>query len=101
MSISIINQQDGKECASLHLAAAAGLATQVRLLLDDKADLLAENNQGRVPLQLAAENGHIEVVREFLRPPFTVEKPSTVRRQLVITAPQIPFSQDVIIVDYG
>lgn len=51
----------------LHLAAKAGHAKAVRLLLEQGADVLAEDYFGRTALHAAARFGHWEVVEELMK----------------------------------
>ncbi|XP_064482060.1 uncharacterized protein LOC135394918 [Ornithodoros turicata] len=51
----------------LHLAAGEGRLEVCKILLDLKADTNALDDQGQIPMMLAIENDHSEVVKVFLR----------------------------------
>ena len=53
----------------MHLAAASGHTAAVQLLLDEGAELEAENDNGYTALDLAEENGRTEVA-SLLREAF-------------------------------
>ena len=48
------------------LAASAGHAPTAELLLERRANANAVGNEGEMPLVVAAEAGHVAVVRELL-----------------------------------
>jgi ankyrin repeat protein len=62
----------------LHLAAFAGHADMVELLLKHGADPSIGDNEGKTPLDIARERGHVEVVRiieEFIKPRTPIGMP--------------------------
>lgn len=58
--------RDARGRCPLHLAAAAGSLTAVRLLLDAGAPAEVADPAGRTPLHLAAGGGHVDVIRALL-----------------------------------
>lgn len=61
-----VNEKDNNGCTPLHYAAGVGSVEIVRILNNNKSNLLALNADGHIPLHLAAAGGYVEVVQEFL-----------------------------------
>ncbi|UIP92768.1 ankyrin repeat domain-containing protein [Wolbachia endosymbiont of Anopheles demeilloni] len=62
-AVAGVNQEN---LTSLHTVAGNGYIDIVKLLLDYGADVNAKNASGRTPLQKAAENGRLEIVKYFI-----------------------------------
>jgi len=60
---SFTNKKAATEEMALHLAARAGKAKTVQILLERGAEIEARTKEGQTPLMIAAENGQDEVAR--------------------------------------
>ncbi|KAF8053746.1 ankyrin repeat protein [Lyophyllum atratum] len=64
------NSPDSDGHLPIHLAARAGHAEVVEVLLQPEIDVDSRSSSyGQTPLSYAAENGHVDVVRLLLRDP--------------------------------
>ena len=59
----------------LHVAASRGATYVASALLDVRADLQAKDAEGRMPLDIAAELGHVDILNLFLRYAARYESP--------------------------
>jgi len=59
--------EEGEGLTPLHVAAQAGKAKKVTLLLEAGADIEAEGSEGVTPLYLAVENNHPKAVKALLK----------------------------------
>lgn len=62
----LVNVSDYDKNTPLHLAAVHNHADAVGLILDNGANMNAQNSSGMTPLHLAAKQGFIDVVRVIL-----------------------------------
>ena len=62
----------------LIVAAENGQAAIVEYLIQNKADLNAQNNEGKSPIVIAKENGHETIVKKLMDNGATLPTPSTV-----------------------
>ena len=58
-----INHESGSSATPLMAAASSGHLRDVMLLVQEKADLMMTNQEGKTALWLAAQNAHVDVVR--------------------------------------
>lgn len=61
-----INETDGFGNTPLHYAAAIGDEAIFDLLLGEDPLIIKKNEEGRTPLDLAAENGHPDIVSRLM-----------------------------------
>ena len=60
-----VNSRSQRGCSALGMAAEAGLAEVVLLLLKAGAEVDAATEDGMTPLMLASQNGHGDAAREL------------------------------------
>ncbi|KAK0620455.1 ankyrin repeat-containing domain protein [Immersiella caudata] len=60
----VIRNDDGS--TALHVACEAGAVIIVRQMLDDGAEMLAQDGDGATPLHIASKHGYPEVIKELL-----------------------------------
>nr|XP_006825038.1 PREDICTED: ankyrin-1-like [Saccoglossus kowalevskii] len=59
----LLNETDKRERTAVHFAAESGNAKILSILIEYKADVVCKDHEERLPLHIAACNGHLECVR--------------------------------------
>ena len=62
-----LTAQDNKQATPLHLASGKGHAEVVELLLKQGADVMARDEKGMTPLDVAIQETREEVARRFVQ----------------------------------
>ncbi|KAJ8026830.1 Transient receptor potential cation channel subfamily A member 1-like [Holothuria leucospilota] len=63
----LIDESDRYDNTALHIASEKGFLAIIKLLLDRGADVDAKNEDEMTPLHLAAQNGHVQCILEFVK----------------------------------
>lgn len=79
-----INVRDWKDKTAMHYACEMGFTEMVKYLIQEGADIEAEENSW-TPLLLASERGHLEVIRLLLAAGANIETPTLFNKNTPIS----------------